>query len=135
MTVAAHPASQRRFVSLPAARRTRTAMSSQPRQSLSGAAPTPAARICTSNKLVMSFRSTQSSTPAATPALRPRPANPHRSRPPRALPPRGFLLGRLSDAGPAPRLDLKGPASETLPVNRTLRIPTVDASIGRKARV
>ena len=38
-------------------------------------------------------------------ALRPRRQNPHRSRPPnQPQPPRGFLLGRLSNAGPTSRI-------------------------------
>src|SRR5262249_37390545 len=40
----------------------------------------------------------------------------HKQRP---FPPRGFLLGRLSNAGPAPRTTVaKGPASETLRLMR-----------------
>jgi hypothetical protein len=43
-------------------------------------------------------------TTAASHASRPPAANPHSSHPNSALPPRGFLLGRLSIAGPATRM-------------------------------
>jgi hypothetical protein len=53
---------------------------------------------------------------AARHALRPRPSNPHRSPPiNQVLPPRGFLLGRLSNVGPASRTTVpQGSASKTL---------------------
>jgi hypothetical protein len=50
-----------------------------------------------------------------TPALRPRPANPHRSRPPEPFLPAVSSLGGFRTPAPAPRLHRrKGPASKTL---------------------
>ena len=107
MIIAALSPSQRRFSSPPAARRSSKAMSPQGRQSFSKrSAHTRRSHARPRKRSSSWFPPTESDPPDPEPptALHPRPSNPHRSpRSTSPLPPRGFLLGRLSNAGPAPR--------------------------------
>ena len=85
MTVAPHPISQNRSLSLPAARRSRTAMSSQAlAEPLRASTRGQAAHLHDRTSSPSSFRDPQIPIGRAL----------------QCLPPRGFLLGRLSDAGP-----------------------------------
>ena len=104
IAIAVLPASQRRSASLPAARRSRRALSSQRPQTLSKrpAHPRPLyAPDRTSSSSSLPPIRLGASGPRSQTCVHPRLSNPHRSSPPnRAPPPRGFLLTRLSNAGP-----------------------------------
>ena len=106
MTDAARPAVQRRFPSPPAARRSRNAMSSR-------SPHRPSSRRAHPRRPHPRRKSSSSRLPTRTPAALSLPP-PHRrsvrdpqipigrAQPNSAFPPRGFLLTRLSNAGPAP---------------------------------
>ena len=107
MTVAPHPAAHRRSLSPPAARRNMNATPARGRQSSCDRRPTPRSRASSPSKTANAAASDEdtSALPAANASLasRPRSSNPHRrARQTLPLPPRGFLLGRLSSAGPGP---------------------------------
>ena len=132
------PASQRRSASLPAARRSRPALSLTTSADLLQALRSRQALVCPrSNKLVV-FAPTDKTG-------RLRPPQPHLrsvrdlqipigpAQPNRPPPPRGFLLTRVSNAGPAsspPRLQRAGVRNPS--AKRSLRIATVDVAVGGK---
>ena len=121
MTVAPHPAAHRRSPPPPAARRNTSATPARGRKSLLRPRPTPRSRASSPSKKLAVFvpddnTGRRRSPPPHQRSLRdPKiPIGP--AQPTAPLPPRGFLLTRLSAAGPAPSYSApaKGPASETL---------------------
>ena len=111
IAVATLPALQRRPPSTPAARRSRKATSSQGRPAFSTRraharrSQDPPKKSSSSSFPPRTIRATDPRTLTSAPS---RPQNPHRPHPTKRapLPARGFLLGRLSNAGPGPRTTL-----------------------------
>ena len=106
MTVVTHSASQRRSLSPPAARRSTTALTS-PRPTVrsrrrADAKPAHAHNRTRSSSAVPADKTARHWPPRQPPRSLRDPQIPIGRAPPHsALPPRGFLLGRLSNAGPA----------------------------------
>ena len=131
MTVATHPPSQRRSSPSPAARRNKSAISAQGRQSSSRPMPTLGSRASSPSEtaaVAASDENTEHSRPPTprSPAVRD-PQIPIARSKNSPQPPRGFLLGRLSSAGPDARPTVaKGrrpkPSYEGPQVNRQLLV-------------
>ena len=118
MTVATHPASQRRSPPPPAARRNKSAMSARaspvfprPMRTLGSRASSPSetAAVAASDENTEHRRLPTPPSPAVRD-----PQIPIVALEKRPQPPRGFLLGRLSSAGPGAAPPSQRPAPETL---------------------